>query len=261
MNTQEMQKVLKWVWIVLIILAVFLGVRVLSGLRDLRTTDPAYNSITVSGEGEAFSIPDIATFSFTVSVDAPTVIEAQGDVTKKMDAILSELSNIGIEDKDVKTTDYSVYPKYTYTQTVCTLSYPSYCPPGNQKQDGYTANHSVMVKVRQVDDAGKALSVVGDKGATGLSGISFTLDDPDKVTTEARALAVANAREKAKVLAKELRVKLVRVVSFSDNTDGGPMPYYQAMGGDSAISSVKAPTLPIGENKTKVVVSVTYEIR
>src|SRR3990167_7924033 len=88
MNTQEIQKILKWAWIVLVILGIFLAVETLAAFKSLRDVNPAYNSISVSGEGEAFAVPDLATFSFTVSVDKKTVSEAQAEVTDMMDAVL-----------------------------------------------------------------------------------------------------------------------------------------------------------------------------
>jgi hypothetical protein len=259
MNTPEINRILKATWFVVVILGAFLAIQTLTSLKGLHDINPAYNAITVTGEGEAFAVPDLATFSFTITQDAKSVTEAQSSVTKKMDVILAGLKGMGIAEKDIKTTDYSVYPKYTYSSLPCAINY---CPPSKQIQDGYTANHSVTVKVRKTEDAGKALALAGDKGATGLSSVSFTVDDPDKLTSEARALAIADAKEKAKVLAKDLGVKLVRVVSFSDNTGGGPMPYLrETMSVGMASDQAKAPTLPTGENKVNVSVSVTYEIR
>ncbi|MEK7176875.1 MAG: SIMPL domain-containing protein [Patescibacteria group bacterium] len=260
MNTEEFQKVLRWGRIAIIVLTVFLLAQALGALKELKGVDPAYNSISVTGEGEVVSIPDVATFSFSVSADAKVVSDAQAEVTEKMDAILAGLEALGVEDKDIKTTDYSIWPKYTYQSTICS---PTYCPPGRQVEDGYTVSHSILVKIRKTEDAGKALALAGDKGATNLSGITFAIDDPDKLLDEARALAIEDARAKAKVLSKELGVRLVRVVSFYDNTDRG-IPYYaEGMGGDMMLkaSSAPAPTIPAGENKSIVSVTVVYEIR
>jgi uncharacterized protein len=262
MDTIETKKVLKWVWVVLVVLGIFLAVETLVAFKNLRDVSPAYNTISISGEGEAFAVPDLATFSFTVSADEKTVAAAQEQVTKKVDAIVAAIKNLGIDEKDIKTTDYSAYPRYSYSQAACT---PNYCPPGKQVLEGYTASHNITVKVRDTAKAGDALAVAGDNGATGLSNISFTVDDPDKITQEARALAIKEAREKAELLSDELGVRLVRVVSFSDGTDPGyPIPYGRAemgMGGDMAVTQAKAPTLPQGENKVRVVVNVVYEIR
>lgn len=261
MNTEIMQNVLKWAKVVLVILAVFLAAEALGSLKGLKATDPAYNSISVSGEGEMVAPPDVAMFSFSISADARSVSEAQGTVTSKMDAILEGLEAMGVEEKDIKTTDYSIWPKYKYEPLICT---PTYCPPSRQVEDGYTVTHGVSIKIRKTEEAGEALALVGGLGATNLSGISFVVDDPDKILEEARALAIADAKEKAEALSKDLGVRLVRVVSFYDNTGGG-VPYYgEAMGmGGDMVRDVKAPapTIPMGENKIIVNVTVVYEIR
>jgi len=259
MNTEEAQKVLKWVKMVLVVLAIFLAVEALGAFKSLRDINPAYNSISVNGEGEVISIPDIATFSFTVSDDSKTVSDAQSQVTRKIDEILAGLKDLGIEEKDIKTADYSIWPKYTYTPAICT---PTYCPPSRQVQDGYTVNHNVTVKVRKTENVGEAIALVGERGATNLSGISFTVDDIEKVLNEARAKAIDDAKSKAKQLSKELGVRLVRIVSFYDNTDNGPGPYYpEALGGDVVRTIVGAPTIPVGENKVVISVTIVYEIK
>ncbi len=261
MNTETTQNVLKWTKIVLVVLAVFLAAEALGSLKSLKSVDPAYNSISVSGEGEIVAQPDVATFSFSVSADAKSVTEAQGEVTEKMDSILEGLEAMGVEEKDIKTTDYSIWPKYKYEPLICS---PTYCPPSRQVEDGYTVTHSVSLKIRETGEAGKALALVGERGATNLSGISFVVDDPDKIFEEARALAITDAKDKAEALSKKLGVRLVRVVSFYDNTGGG-IPYYgEAMGmGGDMVRNVKAPapTIPMGENKIVVNVTVVYEIR
>jgi uncharacterized protein len=259
MNTIETQKILKWGGVVLIVLAVFLVVKTLDAFKDLKENDPAYNSISVTGEGEAISIPDVATFSFTVSADAQTVSDAQEQVTKKMDAILAGLDAMGIEDRDIKTTGYSVSPKYTYESQIC--PFPAYCPPGKQVQDGFNVNHNITLKIRKTGDAGRALSLVGEKGATNLSGITFTLDDPDQVLNEARALAIKDAQAKAKMLSKELGVRLKRVVSYYDNTRGNQPYYAEGLGGDSVRTTSVSPSIPIGENKVIMNVTIIYEIK
>ncbi len=260
METTEINQVYRWGRIALIVLVVFLAIQGLNGLKDLR--EPSLNSsvITVMGEGEAFAIPDLATFSFSVSADRPTVEQAQGEVTEKMDGVLAALEKLGIEERDLKTTDYSVWPKYVYPQIYC-IQAP--CPSPRQEQDGYTVSHSVTVKVRDTEKAGEALSLAGSLGVTNLSGVSFTVDNPDTVMAEARKLAIEEAEQKAEVLADDLGVKLVRIVSFSDGFDGGGiMPYRQELAmGNATDMDAKAPTLPLGENRVQANITITYEIR
>lgn len=258
MNIDEKTKLMKLAQVALIVLAVFLAVATIGVLKNLGDINPAYNSISVSGEGEAVSVPDVATFSFSVSANTANVSAGQREVTGKMDKILAALDDLGVEEKDIKTTNYSVYPRYVYPQVYC-ITTP--CPPARQVQDGYTISHDVTVKIRDTEKAGEALSLIGEFGATNLSGVSFTVDDPDGVVEEARSKAIADAKDKAEKLAKDLDVRLVRVISFYEN-GGGPVPYYaEAYGGDTVLRSASAPTLPTGENTTRVSVTVTYEIK
>lgn len=245
------------VW-TLVILTLFLAVQTLSAYKEWRGPGQMYNSISVNGEGEVIVVPDVAVFSFTVSADAGAVSDAQSEVTRKMNAINDALKELGVEEKDIKTTNYSVWPKYVYRSEPCT---PTYCPPSRQVADGFTVSHTVEIKVRQTEDAGRALGIAGTQGATNISGISFTVDDPDQALEEARALAIADAKAKAKSLSKNLGVRLVRIVHYQDTTNGyRPMPLGLGSA-DMVRMEADTPSIPQGENKVRINVTVTYEIR
>ncbi|MCR4281300.1 MAG: SIMPL domain-containing protein [Candidatus Kaiserbacteria bacterium] len=247
------------------VLALFLLVSTISELKGLRFIGSgvaATNTISVNGEGEVFAVPDTATFSVTVREKAKEVKDAQDAATKKGNNIIAYLKEGGVEEKDIKTVDYSVNPDYEWSQGVCPQA--GYCPPGKQVLVGYQVSQTLSVKVRDTKKAGDLLSGVGSRGATEVSGLSFTIDDEDALKAEARDKAIAQAKEKAEVLAESLGVSLVRVVGFYENEGGRPIFYEKAalgmgMGGDSAVSP--APEIPVGENKIVSNVSVTYEIR
>ncbi len=207
-NSVEGKRLAKSLFAALAILTAFLALKVVAAVKDLNYPSPVYNTISVSGTGETSSTPDVATFSFSVSADAKAVSDAQASVTAKTDAILSGLKSLGIEDKDIQTTDYSVYPKYVYQQIACLPGIV--CQPSRQIPDGYTVSESVSVKVRKTEDAGKALSLAGDKGATNISSLSLTLDDPQAPLNAARLKAIDNAKSKAEELARRLGVHLGR---------------------------------------------------
>ena len=248
-------------------LALFLLVLTVSALKEWRyigTGVPATNTITVSGEGEVFAVPDTATFSVTVQEEAKEVKDAQKVATEKSNAIIAYLKGKGIEEKDIKTADYSVYPQYDYLQdTVCR---EGYCPPGRQTLRGFQVSQTLTVKVRDTEKAGDLLSGVGSLGASSVSGLSFELDKSDQNAkeAEARGLAIDDAREKAEALAKQLGVSLVRIVGFSEN---GNYPMYYAKAEMSMVADGRggapapAPEIPVGENKITSNVSVTYEIK
>lgn len=254
--------------VTVIVLGVFLAAQALAAVKGLRYIGAgitAANTINVSGHGEVLAAPDIATFSFSVVSNKSTVAAAQADATAKQNAVSDYLGGAGVDKKDLQTSGYSVQPQYSYQKSVCPQvmsvgGAPVYCPPGKSVLTGYEVRQSTTVKVRDTAKAGDLLVGVGTKGATEVSGLQFTFDDPTGVQAQARGKAIDDAKAKAKVLAKQLGVTLVRVVSFSESGGGySPQPMYASMG--AAESKVVAPDISVGENKTSVDVSVTYEIR
>jgi len=128
---------------------------------------------------------------------------------------------------------------------------------------GYTVSQTVEIKVRDTANAGSALSALGNAGVSNLSGPSFSVDDPEALRAEARAEAIADAKEKAHTLSKDLGVRLSRVTGYWENGGGYPIQYNErayGLGGDAS-ASAPVPELPVGENEVVVSVSVTYEIR
>lgn len=267
------------------LLVAFLAVQTLTGLTGLRyigTGVQPTNTINVSGHGEALAVPDIATFSFSIVSDKATVAAAQADATAKINATTDYLTGAGVDKKDIQTSDYSVYPQYEYQNAVCPqtptpVSAPDvsggstgavssgaivYCPPGKSVLKGYEVRQTTTVKVRDTSKAGDLLAGVGGKGATEVSSLNFTFDNPDAVQNDARTKAIADAKQKADTLAKELGVSLVRVVSFNESGNPGPIYYAKTMGMGAADSSVPAaPAISPGQNKVTDDVNITYEIR
>ena len=244
-------------------LALFLLILAASSLKQFHYIGSgvtATNTISVEGSGDVFAVPDTATFSYSVMTTAKDVTTAQTEVNTKGNAIIAYLKGAKVDEKDIQTTDYSVNPHYEYGQSACTSGY---CPPGKQTLTGYDVNQTVTVKVKDTTKAGELLSGIGSKGATNLSGLSFTINDQTALEAEARTKAIDDARAKAEELAKELGVSLVRVVGFSEN---GARPYYYAKtmamdaGGMGSAPAI-APEIATGQNKITSSVSVTYEIR
>ncbi|MEM9336621.1 MAG: SIMPL domain-containing protein [Patescibacteria group bacterium] len=218
-------------------------------------------TITVSGEGEVLAVPDIGEFSFTVAAEGDDATEAQEASATTINAIIEYLSENGVEERDIKTQNYNLFPRYRFEERVCPAG--SFCPPGDRVQDGFEVSQTVRVKVRTTDEAGALISGVGELGATNISSLRFTIDDEDALKSEAREAAIADAKLKAKRLADDLGVRLVRIVGYWEN-DGSQADMFSLraeMAVDEAFGVTTAPSLPTGENSTVSNVSLTYEIR
>jgi uncharacterized protein YggE len=222
-------------------------------------------TVSVTGKGEVFAKPDVATFTFTVEAKEVDASVAQSKAADTMNAVLAYLKETGVEEKDVKTENYNLVPQYEYPQMPC--SQWGYCPPqGEPKLTGYQVNQTVAVKVRDTSKAGEIISKVGEKGAMNVSGLSFTIDDEEALKTEAREKAIADAKDQAKVLADNLGVRIVRMNGYWEEMGGYPTPYGIGGGMDMKVMSASseamtAPELPMGENTITVHVNISYEVK
>lgn len=240
-------------------LAVFLIAQTIETL-DGNGQHPS-NVITVSGEGEVLAVPDIATFDYTVREVADNVEAAQAEATSKSNRVIAILEEKGIEDADIKTTNYNIQPRYEWQQEACLPGQD--CRGGRNVIVGQEVSQTVEVKVRDTEKAGEILSEIGQQEVSNVSSLRFSIDDEDVLKTEARELAINEAMEKAEKLATQLGVKIEGVVSFHE--DQG-YDYPMGMGGDAsyrseAVMMDSAPELPSGENAVTTRVSITFEIK
>ncbi len=246
-----------WIMLVAIVLSLFLVAKTVNELRYPVGDNTPSPTITVSGKGEIYIKPDIATVSFGVTAESLDISKAQTDSAEKINAIIAELKKLGIDEKDIKTTNYNMYPRYEYQKTTAMYPYDS----GKQILAAYVVTQGITVKVRDLTKSGVVISSLGKLGATDISGLSFEVDNDDVVKAQARAQAIADAKSKAEVMAKALGVRLVKITGFSEDAY---YPYaYKTMAMDARGmgGAAVAPEMPTGENLLTSNVTVTYEIR
>lgn len=259
-------KLYKALTILTLVIAALAGSMIVSEIKGYRFIGggvAATNIISVSGDGEVYAAPDIATISFSVRESAKKVLDAQNKVNIKVKSALEAVRKLGVQDKDIKTQNYSSYPKYEWMEgTVSCLAIG--CPPsrpGKQVLVGYEVSQSVIITVRNLDSASAVVDALGTAGVTDMQGPNFAIDKQDQLKDQARKQAIDKARTKAEVLARDLGVTLVRIVSFSE---GENYPIYaRTMMSDEkgSVAGATPPELPQGEEKITSFVTVTYEIR
>ncbi|MES2416523.1 MAG: SIMPL domain-containing protein [Patescibacteria group bacterium] len=216
------------------------------------------NIITVTGHGEVKAIPDIATFSLSIRAEAKTVKEADAKVAVIEKKVLDFLKTSNILEKDIKTESVSFNPKYESKNIAPCTQYG--CTSSNPIIVGYESYENITVKVRNTDDAGAIKQGLGALGVENLYGPNFAIDDEDTLKADARKQAIDDAREKAKILSRDLGVRLGHITSFNESGNYPmPMMYAKAMDG-AGVESAPA-SLPKGENTISSDVTITYEIR
>lgn len=263
LKNKKVEGVLGAVSLLAIIVSVFFIIKIVGEVKSIsyigRDNQPL-NTISVEGKGEVLAVSDIAMLTVNLNKEGKTAKEAQDLLNESITKTLSYLKDQKIEDKDIKSEYGGLSPKYSYEQIAC-FAYP--CPTKDPKIVGYTATQSIAIKVRAVDTASDIRTGLAGVGITDISGPTFSIDNEDKIKDDARSKAITNAKEKAKVLADELGVKIVKVTSFYENNGGGyPMYASKEMMANQALDSrASAPVLPKGENKIISNVTITYEIR
>src|SRR5438105_4344764 len=98
------------------------------------TTTTKTDLFTVDGTGEVTAIPDTAMISFGVSKTSSTVEDAKNQVNSIINQITNDIKQLGVNVKNIQTTDYSVNPEYNYNTD-------------QQKITGYTVNAQIEAKL------------------------------------------------------------------------------------------------------------------
>ncbi|MEK7542659.1 MAG: SIMPL domain-containing protein [Patescibacteria group bacterium] len=223
----------------------------------------SFRSFSVSAESEMVAIPDIAQFSFSVITQGGVNIASlQTQNVEKVNNAITFVKSQGVEDKDIKTQNFSLEPRYQ--------SFSCARPFGNEVQAcpppeivGYTITQTVQVKVRDFAKIGTIVSGVVEHGANSVSQLSFTIDNPDTIESAVRTQAIQKAKEKAEAVARAGGFKVGRLLSIQE--DGGPIyPFYEKLDtgfGGVVPASAPSPVIEPGSQKVKVFVTLVYEIQ
>jgi len=173
--------------------------------------------LAVVGEGKVDVTPDTAYIDVGITVDkASSVDEAQKKINETNNKIVNALKVIGIEKADIKTSNYSISPNYSYVNN-------------EDKIDGYNANATVEIKVRNTQMASKVIDTVTAAGANQIQGSRFVVDKPELYREEARNIAINNAKDQAQKMAKDLGIKLGKVTNIIESSPDTSVLYSKAM--------------------------------
>ncbi|MBM3140476.1 MAG: DUF541 domain-containing protein [Chloroflexi bacterium] len=204
--------------------------------------------IAVSGTGTASVKPDIAKLSLGVSVVAPIVAEARDRAAASLLAMQNAVKAKGVAEKDVQTVAFNIHPQYRFTEAK------------GQEIIGYRVTNILLVTVRKIDQVADVLDSAVKAGGNDVrvNSLTFAVENPEQYLKDARAKALAQAKERADILAAAAGVKLGAPLSIVESSGGVPPPLPAAMeargvGGETPISP--------GEQELRVNVSVTYSIQ
>ncbi len=202
--------------------------------------------LSVSAQGEASRVPDIASMSVGVVTRADEGDAAMRDNATRMNRVMASIRAAGIAEADIQTTGVSLHPQYRHVRDEA------------PRVTGYEARNTVRIKVRDLSRLGDVLDTLAKDGANQIHGPSFEIDEPEPVHDEARLAALTKAQARARTYADALGLQVRRIVSISEGGGGfHPMPMMaMARAADSAESTPVSP----GESTVSVNLDVVFEL-
>ncbi len=234
-----------------------LGPSWFKNIRAEITSQPYARTITVNGDAKVSAVPDIATISLSVVSEGKNVKEVTTDGNAKMTKIHDGMLSLGVERKDMTTTQYSLTPVYDYQVMPVQFGSARKTP----KITGYRLDQQLTLKIRDLTRVDDVIDRATQLGANEVGQLSFDIDDTSAVKKEAREKAFQAARDKAEQMAAAVGVRLSRVVTFSEDNFAQPMyANYAVEKAALAPMDAPAPSIQPGSKELRVNVSVTYEI-
>ncbi len=178
---------------------------------------PSQRTITVTGTGLVTLTPDMAYIYIGVHTQDASAAAAMNDNNRNAQAVINAIKSFGIEDKDIQTTNFSIYPQPVYDDNY------------NQIGITYVVDNTVYVTVRDLGILGDLLDSSFRAGANTINSISFDVADKTDALSQARAAAVADALKQATELTSAAGVTLgdVQTISYYDSTPS-PVMYARA---------------------------------
>lgn len=202
--------------------------------------------IRVRGLGRVERAPDMATVTLGAQVESATAREAQSLAGERMRGVLAALARAGVADGDVATERVSLEPTFDYGGST-------------PRQTGYQAIQTVHVRVRDLASLGSMVDAAVAAGANQVAEVALGLAEPDVARSEARALAVADARRAAESLAEAAGVRLGLPTAIVEEGAGDRPPGPMRMKLAEAALADGTP-VAAGRTSTEVAVTITWAL-
>jgi uncharacterized protein YggE len=198
---------------------------------------PATDTVSVTGTGTVSAVPDRAEISAGLESRAPTAKAALAANATAMQKVLDALKARG--GQDVTTQTVSLQTAFD-----------------NQGQpNGFMATN-VASATTSLDGAGALIDAAVDAGANTVYGPSLSRSDAEELYRDALEKAVADAKERATVLAKAAGREVGRVTAMTESGS----PELPMLAKDASAARESTPIVS-GAQETTATVSVTYELR
>jgi uncharacterized protein YggE len=209
---------------------------------------PGDAMLTVSAEGQAHRVPDLAVFTAGVTTQGKTASQALAANSQAMTAVIAALKQAGVQSRDIQTSNLSVSPVYEEQAPQPAIRPRRTVGPAII---GYQVSNQVNARQRKLDAYGATIDALVSAGANQINGPSFTVDQPAAALDEARLEAMKAARARADLYARAAGMRVLRIVSIAESGGGyqQPMVFARAKMMDAA-APVEAGEVNLSANVT-----------
>ena len=212
--------------------------------------------IIVTGTSSIELEPDMATLSLGIESSASTVSEARDNASISINEMLDVMKNVGIDDEDIQTTAFNIYPQYEYIEVR-----EDGRVRGVQELVGFTVSNMLLVTVKNLDDIGEIIDKITDAGGNDVrfNSINFGIQDPIPYQSQLRKLAVDDGITKASQLAEYSGVKLGSITMINDYSSQASVAQDQAVFAERAMA-IPSTSINPGSLNLSMQVDMIFEI-
>lgn len=201
--------------------------------------------LNVIGHGKIDIEPNAIVVNTGVDSGNQVIALALDENSKIVNSIIKGLTEIGIAKESIKTTNYNVRYHVPYSKI------------GKDREE-YRVSNSISVTVNDLDQIDSVLDSLVKHGANKIQDLRFIIKNRDIYRNELTKMALKDARSKADFIASEEGMKIVGIVSISENSG-----YYLTANNDySALRETYSgnPGLSPGTQNLSLSFSVIYEL-
>lgn len=212
--------------------------------------------IIVTGSSSIELKPDMATISLGVESYATTVSVARDNASISINEMLDVMEKVGIDDEDIQTTAFNIYPQYEYIEVR-----EDGRVRGVQELVGFTVSNMLLVTVKNLDDIGEIIDKITDAGGNDVrfNSINFGIQDPVPYQSQLRKLAVEDGITKASQLAEYSGVKLGSITMINDYSSQASVAQDQAVFAERAMA-IPSTSINPGSLNLSMQVDMIFEI-
>lgn len=216
----------------------------------VQSMEDAERKITLNASETVKVVPDKAEITYGITTENADAVACQQENAARLDQLLEYLKGAGIAENSIKTSGFSMDPRYDWSDNKQTLI-------------GYEMRTMVTVTDISMDQVGSLLSKGVENGANEIETVSYFSSEYDKVYAEALTRAVDQARGKAEALAAAAGRKVGDVLNIQEYGNDGYGRYvdadYRLSGTQNKYESASLADMGVMPGEMEVTASISID--